>query len=466
MKCSRSWTRLLAVLVLTSAARSQWVTTSTDTITNTIARKWMTMQSLARDSSGCLHACWVEAAGAAAPKDIYYARKPVDSAWTSPLLVADSAANHAAMAVGWGDGAAHIACAWQWGTTEDVCYLTNRSGEWTDTRITNDTLYGHTPTIALEADSIPHIAWITTDASRAYRIAHVSNRSGTWQTYVLSGSRLGGFGLGAAPWIEVSPQSRVHVTYRGGDYPDYHVHHAQNSNPEDTVWTYEALVTGNPYDYTSAAYAADSGELFVVIAGNEGWGMPFHTYFLHRPPGTNQWDQYQLMTASASADLRGFTMDRGSVQATWEPVNGNIREEKLYHCSNSRGYWFNSNIRDDGITGGGSLVVDDRHSGHCLMLVGAAMDSQQVYCANSAPLPGVESSRPAERLSRMLVASPARPPVRFECPAVDVYALDGRPVHQASVPVWDGTDQQGRVLPQGTYIARLGPLSQAFVLTR
>jgi len=462
---------LLPVALSFTVTLGQWVTTGTDTLpAGRTTHKFLTMQSLAIDSAGTLHAAWIEQVGTG-PKFIMYSRKPPDSAWTEPERVAETTANHVSLAVEPSSGRAHIAYQFQWGSIEDLCYATNRTGSWQYYRLTRDTVYDHLPALALEQESLAHIAWITLDPGRAYRIAYITNRTGSWQRQLLSQSQLGGFGLGAAPWLSLQPDGSAHVTYRGGDYPDYHVHHAENRFAGDTVWSYEVLSSGNPYDYTSASAAKESGELFVVVSGDEGWGMPCHTYYLHRPPGSNQWDQFQLMTASASASLRGFAMDGRFSHATWELINGNIRTEKLYHCSNVSGHWFNSPIREDGRTSGGAIVIDQNRCGHCLVLVRITNDSSLVCCLHSAPFTAIaQPPVPTEPCAR---ASIVRPPCRLNCAPLNpgparLYSVTGElmTTFTSPEPFWNGTDRYGRPVPAGSYLLVAGTTIHHLVILK
>jgi hypothetical protein len=395
------------------------------------------MQAIACDSTGTLHAVWTEAISTAL-RNVVYARRPADSGWTRPEVVAESTNNHSAVAVEPLTGVAHAVWTVPVGTTADVVYATNRSGAWVQTRLTQDSLAEWLPTLALEQDRA-HVAWIVQDQSRAYYIAYATNRSGAWQSQVLWGSRLGGFGSGASPWLAVEHSGVAHITYRGGDYPAYRVHHAENRIPGDTVWYYEVLgPTANDVDYVSAVAARDSGELFAVVSGNDGWGFPWTTSYLHRPANSTQWDQYQLMTASASACIRGFAMDRSHVHCTWERINGNVNMEEIYHCSNFSGYWFNSGIRTDGISSTGALAIDPDHCGHAFVLVGSSPDSSQLYCVNSAPLTGIEDTpKPLPgRRSRALLAR--------ALPAATAFSPDGRLV----------CAKPGRQVPAGLYFVR------------
>jgi len=472
-KSLRSRTSLVVLAVVTLAGARGWVTTATDTITHTVARKWVSMQALSVDSAGTLHACWTESQTVSL-KYVMCAKKPAGDDWTMPEIVAESANNHAAIAVEKRTGVAHVAWAVQVGGAADVFYATNRTGRWAKTRLTEDALEQWLPTIALEADSLPHLAWVVRDSAGTYHITYSSRRSGAWQTQTLIGSELGGFGSGACPWLAVAPEGVAHIVYRGGDYGNYHIHHAENSAPGDTTWTYEVLYSENLNDFTSAVAAYDSGELRLVCSGNDGWGFPFRTCYLQRPPNSSQWAPSVLMTASASAAMRGFTTDGEVVHATWEEINGNVNTEKIYHVSNVSGLWYNSAIRDDRRTSFGAIAVDPGHCGHALVLVDSMVDSdsQQVVCVHSAPFTGVAEPKTRTRLGRM-TATLHRVPVQAPLPEssgdVGVYDALGRQVRRlsrGSDRYWDGTDQAGCVVRAGIYLFVSSHSSQPIVVVR
>lgn len=166
------------------------------------------------------------------------------------------------------------------------------------------------------------------------------------------------------------------------------------------------------------------------------------------------------MTADASATIRGFAMDSNFVHVSWERVNGNILTEEIYHCSNFSGHWFNSGIRTDGQTSYGALVIDNNHCGHSLVISGANIDSQQVYCINSAPLTSLNETKnsnlvkPYNKGIRII-----RPPVQLKLPDCDVakvsiYNSCGQiiallPVQNNGMVFWND-----RNIPTGTYICR------------
>lgn len=458
---TRSRTSLLVALAVATAL-GQWVTTGTDTLTAPEGRRWLGIQAIAADDSGRLHAVWSEAI-TTGRRRLLYARHLPDSGWTVADTITEGAGSGSALAVERTTGCAHVGFTAGTGDSSETWYATNRAGDWDPVRLSADTVYDVSPTVALEKDSLPHLAWITVDTSEAYRIAYATNRAGDWQVQTLWGSRLGGFGTGAAPFLAVEPTGIAHVSYRGGDYQDYHIHHAQSRAPGDTGWTYEILSTVNLQDYSSALHAAESGELFLVASGNDGWGMPFRTCYLHRPPGSVIWDPYVLITADASAALRGFAFEGGAVHITWEEISGNVALGNIWHCSNASGSFFNSPLRVDRATNNAALAIDLEHRGHCLATWVPDIDTTRIDCIHSAPLTGLTGWRgPAIRPLRMeptvlrpggvLHLAGARPGM------AELFAPDGRLVarlhHDGPDLRWYGADRHGRPAAAGTYIVR------------
>lgn len=464
---------LLFSILLSSAAPAGWVTASIDTLTHTRARKWTTMQSIAVDALGTLHAAWTESQSSTL-KRVIYARKPAGGRWSTPETIAETTSNHVAIAVEESTGRPHIAFVYQFADTNDLCYATNRDGFWLCTRVTKDSIYDVTPSIALEQDSIPHIAWVSREPGVAFRVAYATNRTGVWTTQLLRGSQLGDFGLGAAPFLAISPQGRAHISYRGGNYGNYHIHHAQNSQPNDTVWAYEITYTDNDQCVVSGIAARDSEELFLVCSGNEYWGAPYHTYYLHRPAGSSAWNPCTLITGSASACMEGFCMNGTSVHATWQQINGNILMEMLYHVTNASGHWFNSPIRADSHTTRGAIVVDSSHCGHTLVIIETPADTE-LYCINSAPLVAVVESLSSAH-PQLVVSTFIRNRLRIEVPphycdeTVTIYASNGGIVRTLPVRnrllLWDTRDQNGRPVPSGAYTLRCGNLLGRTVIIR
>lgn len=430
------------------------------------------MQSIAADAHGTLHAAWTESQ-ANTPRRVMYATKPAGGRWSAPETIAETTSNHVALAVEQSTGRAHMTFVYQFADTNDICYATNRNGLWIRTRITKDSVYDVTPSIALEQDSIPHIAWVSRQPGVAFRIGYGTSRTGSWTTQLLLESQLGDFGLGAAPFLAVSPTGRAHISYRGGNYGNYHIHHAQNLNPGDTIWTYEILYTDNDQCTVSGIAARDRDELFLVCSGNEYWGAPYRTYYLHRPPGSNAWNPCTLMTGSASACLEGFCLDGTNVHATWQQINGNILMEMLYHVTNASGHWFNSPIRTDSHTSRGAIVVDSIHCGHALAVIETAADTE-LYCINSAPFVAITDTQLLKQPQPILPTF-VRNHLRDELPSTGseearIYSVTGKLIRTLPVRdrllLWDIRDQNGQRVSSGVYTICYGNVAGRVLVLR
>jgi hypothetical protein len=466
MKSSRSWTRpALLLSALTALSTAAWVTTGVDTLALAPGRRWLGIQAIATDNTGRLHACWSEAIGTGRRRIVYTWKHP-DSSWAVPEEVTDSGGSSPALAVEPATGQPHIAFHWPADAQAELHYACRTGRNWVVTCLTQNSHYDVSPSIALEPDGPAHIAWVTEDSTDEFRIGYAANRSGDWQTQVLLGSEPGPFGLGAAPYMAVEAGGRAHISYRGGDYGNYQIHHAENASPGDTAWALEQMTTVNLEDYTSAIACHDSGELHLVASGNDGWGMPFRTCYLHRPAGSGTWDPYRLMTSSASADMRGFALDGEDIHITWERINGNIATGNIWHCTNASGLWFNSALQEDDQTHDAAIAVGPDHKGHCLVVSGPGPDSQYVLCIHSEPLTGIAAPLQSRAAAHILLTNPARPPVRFTAAGAEVFALDGSLISRTSGQAWAGVDRHDRPAPSGIYVVRSGPYAQPFVLTR
>lgn len=191
------------------------------------------MQALTIDNNQTLHAVWTERENFG-PNRVYYSHKHTDSSWIAPELVADSVNINPVIGVEPNTGRVHIAYTVTIGTYPELFYATNQTGNWQRTRLANNDVYDQSPTIAVKGSSA-HIAWITIDSTGEYRIAYGIYSSGSWSKEILYGSQLGDFGLGAAPYLALEPDGYAHISYRGGNYGDYHIHHAENPFGDRTL---------------------------------------------------------------------------------------------------------------------------------------------------------------------------------------------------------------------------------------
>ncbi|MFO7675583.1 MAG: hypothetical protein R6X12_04650 [bacterium] len=445
----------LVVLGLAAPAAGQWRTVGTDTVSATDLNRWLSTRSLALDDAGRLHAAWSEAVSSGVRRLLYAARD--SGRWSEPETVAVDAGGSPVIAVAARSGRPHLAWPAGSGPESELWYAERGDSGWQAVRLTDNSDYDISPSIELEGDSLPHIAWITVDAAGQYRIGYATRRDGDWQDQVLAGSQLGPFGLGAAPWLAIEPGGRAHVSYRGGTYGSYHVHHAANASPGDTTWSYETIYSLNLEDYLSGISAGDSGELYLVVSGNDGWGMPWRTCFFHRPAGATNWDPVELMTSTASAALQGFCREGRFIHITWERIDGNIATEEIYHCSNASGYWYSSALRADGLSYGGALAVGPDRAGHCLLLSGPVPNTRPLLCLHSEPFTGALEPA-AHDHGPVARATLARAPVRLAglvpAPATLFTAAGRRVTRLGSDGWWDGRDAAGRAAPPGGYVLR------------
>uniref|UniRef100_A0A7V6CN52 Exo-alpha-sialidase n=1 Tax=candidate division WOR-3 bacterium TaxID=2052148 RepID=A0A7V6CN52_UNCW3 len=375
----------------------QWVTVGIDTILVNSNAKYLTMQSLVLDSFNTLHAIWHERVGNY--YQLFYSYKKPDSTWSSPLLLAETANPNGVIAVT-PNGKVHIAYTSPIVARNELYYLTNHYGNFIKIRITNDTLWDYSPTIAFR-DSFVHIVWIKSLEGSGYKLYYLWGLPHNFQIVQLRNSQLGDFGLGAAPYLTISPEGICHVSYRGGNYPEYHIHHAENSFLGDTNFSYEVLTTINLYDYHSAIYAQANGELFLSVSGDNGFGSRKRTCYLYRPPNSREWQPYQLMTDTNSAEIRSLFVKNNKVHITWERINGNLRTQMIYHCSNFTNNWLNSEVLADGRSQSGSLIIDNQNMGY-LLIAHQDGSNYQLLCLKSRPFVGIAERQDQRKLRKIV----------------------------------------------------------------
>lgn len=359
---------------------AQWVTIGIDTIVNNSYPKSLTKQSLVIDSFNTLHAIWQERVGNL--YYLFYSYKKPDSNWSTPLLLAETTNANGVIACE-PNGKVHIAFTSPIVNYNELYYLTNRYGSFQKIRITNDNLWDASPTISF-SNNLTHIVWIKSLEGGGYKLYYFIGNIDSFNIYQLRNSELGDFGLGASPYISVSPEGICHISYRGGNYPDYHIHHAENSFLGDTNFQYEVLTTANLYDYNSAIYSKENGELFLCASGDDGWGTRKRTCYLHRPANSRIWEPYQLVTDTNSADMRSFFVKDDKVHISWERISGNIATQMIYHASNFTNQWINSEVLIDGRTASGGIVIDNNNFGY-LLVSHQDGNSYQILCLKSRP---------------------------------------------------------------------------------
>ncbi len=385
---SRRWSLRLTLafssFVMCTSASAQWAGASRDTLTRDLFRDENTMQSLAVDAVNTLHAVWQRAITGG--WRIFYARKPDGSGWAAPREVGDSSqfSNQSALAVDFTTGTPHIAYRANYASNDEIVVAKDSAGSWRRLRLTTNSTQDLAPTITVDSLGRVHVAWIGQDASSNWKIMYATNTGGGWQAQLLTMSELGQFGSGALPFIAVTSSGRTHIFYRGGSYTDYHIHHASNSAPGDTTWTYEIISTPNANDFSASAVIDAQGTIHLLASGNDGFGFPPHVYYLKKS-GSGSWTTPELASVGGNGWGGLLVIDRfGKGHITWNETSGNIYTGNLFYATNKTGGWLSTSILSDGKTYNGVLTVDGTGKGHALAYNGATFATQEIIVIHSA----------------------------------------------------------------------------------
>jgi hypothetical protein len=223
----------------------------------------------------------------------------------------------------------------------DICIAHRSTYGWQQHLVTFDYLLDCSPTIAIDAAGRVHLAWIKEDSlSLDYKIAYAIGDSTTWDAQVLFGSELGPYGTGAVPYIAVTEDGIAHIVYRGGNYGDYHIHHAWNDSVSSTSWNYEIITSGNVNDFSAALAIDENDGLHLAMGGNDGWGFPGRVHYRYQPSGQN-WQPYELISATNSAVGPSLALDAGGMpHMIWEQTSGNFYTGHMYYSyKDTSGAW-------------------------------------------------------------------------------------------------------------------------------
>ena len=402
---------------LSRQAFAQWSGAARDTLTHDSFRDENTPQSLVVDTSNTLHVIW-ERANAGTGWRIFYAHGRAAS-WTPPVEVGDSslASYNPALAVEHNTGIPVVAYQASYGLSDEIMVATDSASVWHRTRLTINGTRDLSPTIAVDGSNNTHVAWIGQDSSLSWKIFYAATIGGIWRVQLLSGSSLGGFGSGAAPFLAASPSGVAHIFYRGGDYPDYHIHYATNAHPGDSAWSYEIITTPNGADYTSAATIDAQGTLHLLASGNDGFGFPPHAYYLKKTSG-GTWSTPELANPGGTGSGVSLVLDRfGKAHVTWDEVSGNIITGNLYYATNRTGAWSSSPVQTDAQTYNGVLVIDGTGRGHLVAYNGATFPTQEIIVFHSnGTLTGFdqEPPRPGAMVLHQNYPNPFNPGTRID----------------------------------------------------
>jgi hypothetical protein len=341
------------VMLFAQIAGAQWQNMAVDTLTVDNINKYSGLQSLDLDLLGYSHVTWkqqVQDGGNA----IYYITNSPEGSWgtieeavgpgtnISTPCIAVSPANDSPYIVYASDYSVYIAY-----YQDDL---------WHSELISSGPPDNFSPTIAIDNDGIIHMAWITYLGTQdGYKIVYAGGNIGNWQEQVLMDSYLGDYGSGASPYIDVTSDGRAHIVYRGGNYGDYHIHHAYNYSQGGEVWQFEILYSGNVNDFSASLAIDDDDGLHLVCSGNDGWGFPSRIFYNYEP-ADSPWQGAQLISTSFSGTTPSIDLDIfGNPHIAWMEVSGNILTGNIYYS-----------YKDDADTWQAELIIGGDHFEPCL----------------------------------------------------------------------------------------------------
>jgi hypothetical protein len=367
-------------------AISQWSGATYDTLTHDALRDEVDKQALALDNDGKLHAVWRKENTSIGGWRVFYSVKAPSGSWLTPQEITDSTMLifRTALAVHAPTRMPYVAYERESALPREIFIARGSGGVWIHERITANATEDLAPTIALDSAGFVHLAWIGQDTSNNWKIMYATNRGGTFQRQLLTGSELGPFGSGAEPFIAVTASGIAHIFYRGGDFGTYRIHHAWNAQPGGTSWTYEIITTPNGNDFTAQAAIDGFGTIHLLASGNDGFGFPPRIYYLTKPPSGN-WSVPDHANQGRSGWGGSLTIDRfGKAHVTIDEVSGNIYTGNLFYATNTTGTWTNTPILADGKTYNGTLILDAAGKGHAVAVNGETFQTQEILVVHSA----------------------------------------------------------------------------------
>ncbi|MFX0200500.1 MAG: T9SS type A sorting domain-containing protein [Candidatus Hodarchaeota archaeon] len=248
------------------------------------------------------------------------------------------------------------------------------------------------PTIAIDNLGYFHVAYITDDpGSGQYKIVYSFWDTVGWHIQTLTDSYLGPYGTGASPYIAVSPQGIAHIVYRGGDYGNYHIHHAWNDSVGGSTWNYEILMSGNGNDFAATLVIEGDEDLHLAVSGNDGFGFPGRVYYFYQPVGQS-WQTPELASLSYSATRPAISVDfYGSPHVLWLETSGTMYTGNIFYSRrDTSGSWqVSSVIGQDHFFP--SFKVDNEGFGHVACNTGGNSGIYDIYHIRSGePLTAVE----------------------------------------------------------------------------
>jgi len=344
------------------------------------------------DDSGMVHLAWKHQRTPG--WRIFYCTNSPGGIWGTPQEVADSMQANFDPAIAWWSQGRGPLVVYEQDSEIYSGYLSGSS--WQTQPVTINAQFDRSPTIAVDGTELPHAAWITVDTVTAqYKIAYATGYlvgpNISWSVQTLIGSELGSYGSGASPFIAVTADGIAHIVYRGGDYGNYHIHHAWNEAQGGISWEYEILYSGNANDFSAAMVIGGDGDLHLAVSGNDGWGFPGRVYYFHKPYG-QAWEQCELASLTCSAVQPSLDVDgNGTPHIVWMETSGNFYTGNIYYSGkDSIGAWQVSQV-----IGGDHFVpsfqIDQEGYGHVACHTGGNTSVYDIYHVKSSEvLTGVE----------------------------------------------------------------------------
>ncbi len=396
---------VLVILFLAafSPVRAQWDDIVIDTITNTHIRKQTTLQSLDLDPYGFAHLVWRQAIDGGGNR-IFYSTNSDLEYWQPPQEITDSTRQSFSPALVY--SASHRRPYVVLMQDSEIILAYEQEEIWHNEQITSNSQLDEFPTIAVDTSGNIHLAWITEDTTtNEYKIAYAIGSFGNWDIQILIYSDLGDYGTGASPFIDVSNEGAAHITYRGGNYGNYHIHHAWNDSAGSINWQYEIISSGNINDFSSCVAVDDDGNTHAAFSGNDGWGFPSRTFYNYKPEG-GYWLGPELVSLDYSAVRPSLYIDvYGTPHVICMEVSGNIYTgDILYSYRDENDCWNISElIGGDHFTP--SFKIDQSGGGHIGYHTGGNSADYDIYYLTGDAATSIDGTDSERNMARLYILS-------------------------------------------------------------
>jgi hypothetical protein len=197
---------------------------------------------------------------------------------------------------------------------------------------------------ALEVDALgyAHVA-VTVETGGVFKMSY-----GYWDGPVTSqfhyqilyNSQLGYFGSGASPNLCVRSDGSVAIGYRGGDYPSYQIHVAENGSLGGTAWAIQVIAHPSYECYSPFILATLEDDLHLTFSGNMGFGLPSYIFYTYKAAGSSAWTGVQTASNNPLGGNPKMVVDgNGSVHIAFDEVAGNFYTGNISYTSNQSGTW-------------------------------------------------------------------------------------------------------------------------------